>query len=89
MPTVTVSPFSLFLCLVVVVSVFWDFGSLFRTLRRHSGLLLRQQQCFDVAASLMSAVAAARISVFLILRCLRSLPWSVLDRRQRRDGERC
>ena len=39
------SPSSLFLCLVVVVSLFWDFGSLFRTVRCHSGLLLRQQQC--------------------------------------------
>ena len=31
------SPSSLFLFLVVDVSLFWDFGSLFRTLRRHSG----------------------------------------------------
>ena len=44
---------------------FCRFGSLFRTLRRHSGLLLRQQQCFDVAASLMSAVTAATILVLL------------------------
>ena len=40
-----------------------------RTLRRHSGLLLRQQQCFDVAASLMSAVAAATIFFFFGLQC--------------------
>ena len=39
------SPSSLVLCLVVVVSVFWDFGSLYlKVLRRHSGQLLRQRQ---------------------------------------------
>ena len=39
------SPSSLVLCLVVVVSVFWDFGSLYlKALRRHSGQLLRQRQ---------------------------------------------
>ena len=45
LPAVIMSPSSLFLCLVVVVSLFWDFGSLFRTFRCHSGQLLRQQQC--------------------------------------------
>ena len=36
------SPFSLVQFIVEVLSVFWVFGSLFKSLRRHSGLLLRQ-----------------------------------------------
>ena len=39
---------SFFLCIVTGASVFWDFGSLYQTLRRHSSQLLRQRHFFAV-----------------------------------------